>query len=185
MQAVNMLNNGMAVLRARWHLRAAELVGSRVRLWGRAVVHSMGSLIVRDRVRLVGTITPLELATGPEGHLEIGEGTFINYGCSLHADLSVRIGARCSLGTYCMLMDNDFHSLNASQRHKRPPSRPIVLEDDVWLGARVIVLRGVTIGVGSVVGAGSIVTHDIPPHTLAVGVPARPIRDLADEHEDI
>jgi maltose O-acetyltransferase len=53
-----------------------------------------------------------------------------------------------------------------------------VLEDDVWLGARVVVLRGVTIGAGSVVAAGSVVHRDVPPRCLAGGVPATVIRQL-------
>jgi acetyltransferase-like isoleucine patch superfamily enzyme len=55
-------------------------------------------------------------------------------------------------------------------------SKPIILEDDVWLGARVIVLKGVTIGQGAVIGAGSVVTRDIPPHSVAVGQPARVVK---------
>jgi galactoside O-acetyltransferase len=57
----------------------------------------------------------------------------------------------------------------------------IVVEDFVWIGANVTVLPGVTISTGSVVGAGSVVTKDIPPHTLALGVPARVVRPLTPE----
>ncbi|MBL6456507.1 acetyltransferase [Belnapia sp. T6] len=56
--------------------------------------------------------------------------------------------------------------------------RPIVLKDDVWLCARVIVLAGVTVGEGTVVGAGSVVTHDLPPHVLAAGNPAQVVQSL-------
>ena len=59
-----------------------------------------------------------------------------------------------------------------------PDGRPITIEDNVWLGARVIVLGGVTIGADSCIGAGSVVVDDIPPRSLAVGVPARVIRQL-------
>ena len=61
-----------------------------------------------------------------------------------------------------MLLDNDYHRIEPERRLERPPSAPIVVEDDVWLGARVIVLAGVTIGAGSCVGAGSVVTDDVP-----------------------
>lgn len=76
------------------------------------------------------------------------------------------------------MMDNDFHSLKPEGRTEQPDSALIFLEENVWIGARVIVLRGVTIGRGSVVGAGSIVNRDIPPRSLAVGVSARVIRKL-------
>ena len=75
-------------------------------------------------------------------------------------------------------MDNDFHRLEPERRLERPPSRPVVLGSNVWLGGFVIVLPGVTIGDDSVVAAGSVVTRDVPPGVLVGGVPARPIREL-------
>jgi acetyltransferase-like isoleucine patch superfamily enzyme len=55
-----------------------------------------------------------------------------------------------------------------------------VIEDDVWLGAGVTVVDGVTIGKGSIIGAGAVVTSDIPPYSIAVGIPAKPVRDRRD-----
>jgi maltose O-acetyltransferase len=75
-------------------------------------------------------------------------------------------------------MDNDFHRMEPERRLERPESRPIAIEDNVWLGARVTVLGGVTIGEGSCVAAGSVVIDDVPPRSLAAGVPARVIRTL-------
>jgi len=135
---------------------------------------------VGARLRLVSTIATTELVTGSGGWLEIGEGVFINYGCSISANEQVRIGDRCSIGTHVIIMDNDFHQVDPQRREERPNSAPIVLEENVWLGARVIVLKGVTIGHDSVVGAGSVVTRDIPPRCVAAGVPARVIRMLED-----
>ncbi|MGQ9529396.1 acyltransferase [Chloroflexus sp.] len=167
----------LAVLRARWYLRSATL-GPRVRLWGRPAISNHGQLIIGERARLVSTIVPLELAVAHGARLEIGQGAFINYGCSIAATELVRIGPRCNIGTYAMIMDNDFHRLEPERRQERPPSAPIILEENVWLGGRVTVLSGVTIGTGSVVGAGSVVTKSIPPRSLAAGVPARVIRQL-------
>jgi acetyltransferase-like isoleucine patch superfamily enzyme len=167
-----------AVVRAQWHLRSATEVARTVRLRGHPVIKNRGTMIVRDRVRLVSTVATLELATEPGGVLDIGEGTFINYGCSLAASSRVEIGPECQIGTYCIVMDNDFHRLEPERRLERPESKPIVLGANVWLAARVIVTAGVTIGEGSVVGAGSVVTQDVPPRTLAAGVPARVIREL-------
>lgn len=176
--ARDLWHKSRAALRAQWRLRSATEVARTVRLSGRPVVSNLGTLIVRDRAQLVSTVATLELATGPDGTLDIGERTFVNYGCSLSAMELVRIGPRCQIGTYCILMDNDFHRLEPERRLERPESAPIVLEENVWLGARVIVTSGVTIGEGSVIGAGSVVTRDIPPRTLAAGVPARVIREL-------
>ena len=135
-------------------------------------------MIIGNRVRLISNVATLELAVGPGATLEIGERVFINYGCSFGATQLIRIGPRCVIGTYVIMMDNDYHRLEPERRNERPPSAPIVLEENVWLGARVIVLRGVTIGAHSVIGAGSVVTRDIPPRTVAVGMPARVIKSL-------
>ena len=76
------------------------------------------------------------------------------------------------------LLEIAFHHLDPSRRNETPPSQPIVLEDNVWLAARVIVLPGVTVGANTVVGAGSVVTHDLPANVLAAGVPAKVLRPL-------
>jgi maltose O-acetyltransferase len=135
-------------------------------------------MVIGSRVQLVSTAATLELVTLPGGTLEIGERTLVNYGGSIAAAELVRIGARCLIGTHAIIMDNDFHRIEPERRLEQPESRPIVLEDNVWLGARVIVLGGVTIGEGSCIGAGSVVNADIPPRSLAVGVPARVVRKL-------
>ncbi|MEM7802118.1 MAG: acyltransferase [Chloroflexota bacterium] len=168
----------IALLRARYYFLRAERGGPRIRAWGRLYVNQYGRLVIGDRCRFVGYMGGLELGCGGEGLLEIGENTFINYGTSIFASDLIRIGKDCHIGTYCMLMDNDFHGIEPEKRNEMPPSDPIVLEDNVWLGGRVIVLKGVTIGEGSVIAAGSIVTKDIPPRSLAVGSPARIVREL-------
>lgn len=173
-----LLNTGSAVLRAHWHLRSAASIGSKVRLWGTPAIYNSGTLLIGNKVRLVSTVATLELAVGPGGRLEIGDNVYINYGCSIGATQSIRIGANCSIGCHTIMMDNDFHELDPERRNEVPPSAPIVLENDVWLGVRVTVLRGVTIGAGSAIGAGSVVTRDIPPRTVAAGVPAKVIRSL-------
>ena len=171
-------DNGRAVLNARWTLRHADHVGTRVRLRGRPVVRNLGRMIIGERVQLISTIATLELVSDVGGLLEIGKRTLVNFGCSLVATDLVRIGADCHIGPYTMMLDNDFHRVEPDRRLERPPSQPIVVEDNVWIGARVILMCGVTVGQDSCVGAGSVVTNDIPPRTLAAGVPARVLREL-------
>lgn len=169
---------GWGVLRAQWHLRHAAKIGSRVRISGRPAITIRGNLTVGNQVQLVSTIAALEIVVNDEATLEIGDRVFINYGCSISASQLIRIGSYCKLGTHVIMMDNDFHYLDPAQRGQRPPSAPIILEENVWLAARVIVLRGVTIGADSVIGAGSVVNKDIPPGVFAAGVPAKVIRSL-------
>ena len=171
-------DNGRSVVHARWYLRHADEVGTRVRLAGRPAVTNLGRMVIGERVQLVSTIATLELVADEGGLLEIGERTLVNFGCSLVATKLVRIGAHCHIGPYTMMLDNDFHRVEPERRLERPPSKPIIVEDNVWIGARVILMSGVTVGKDSCIGAGSVVTSDVPPRTLAAGVPARVIREL-------
>jgi acetyltransferase-like isoleucine patch superfamily enzyme len=175
---MNLWNDGWAVLRARWYFRSADLLGAKARVWGHPAIQNWGIMRIGHRLRLVSTVATTELVAGQGGVLEIGESVFINYGCSISASQQIRIGDRCNIGTHCMLMDNDFHGIEPDRRDERPPSAPILLEENVWLGGRVIVLRGVSIGRNSVIGAGSVVTKDIPPNVVAAGVPARVLHSL-------
>lgn len=167
-----------AVAAARWYLRHADVVGPRVRVRGRPVVKNWGRMVVGDRTQLVSTIATLELVTMKGGTLDVGPRTLLNYGSSISAHERITIGEGCLIGTHAIIIDNDFHRIEPERRLEPPESRPITIEDNVWLGARVIVLGGVTIGADSCVGAGSVVVEDVPPRSLAVGVPARVIRKL-------
>jgi maltose O-acetyltransferase len=171
-------DNGRAVINARWALRKADVVGDKVRLRGRPAVTNQGRMVIGRRVQLVSTIATLELVAAEGGLLEIGEATLVNFGCSLVATELVRIGADCHIGPYTMMLDNDFHRVEPERRLERPPSKPIVVEDNVWIGARSILMSGVTVGRDSCVAAGSVVTSDVAPRTLVGGVPARTIRAL-------
>ena len=171
-------SNGKAVLQAQWAFRNATHLGKKVRVWGPLKVENWGEMMIGDKVRLSATPAVLELVTGGNGRLEIGQRTFINYGGSISAHELVHIGARCNIGPHVLIMDNNFHRMEPDRRDEMPPSHPIILEDNVFLGARVIVLGGVTIGADSVVGAGSVVTRSIPSGVIAAGNPAKVIRPL-------
>lgn len=172
------IGDAMAVARARWYLRRATSVGPRVRLRGRPAVVTRGDLVIGDRVQLVSTVAQLELVTGSNARLEIGERSLVNFGCSLVALERVSIGPRCLIGPHCMIMDTAFHDVDPVRRLEPPTAQPITIGENVWLGARVVVLPGITIGDDSVIGIGSIVTEDIPPGSVAVGSPAKVVRTL-------
>lgn len=112
----------------------------------------------------------MEVARGAT--LSIGNGTYLNRDTTVVCHESIRIGRDCKVSYQVIIMDTDEHLVPGSERL----TAPVVLEDNVWLGARCIVLKGVTIGSGAVVGAGSIVTRDIPARAVAVGQPARVLR---------
>lgn len=162
---------------SRWKLRHCTSSGAFCRVDGRVLIANAGELHLGDRVRIRATHLPVELASMAGGTLRVGSRTFINSGVSICAQRSVNIGEDCAIGNYSLIMDTDFHV--PGDQLARPAARPVVIEDRVWLGARVTVLKGVTIGAGAVVAAGAVVTRDVAPDTLAGGVPARLIRRLS------
>lgn len=111
-------------------------------------------------------------------YIHIGEGTFINYDAVLLDVLPIMIGAFCQFGPRVQILTATHPLDPAPRRAGWECGRPVVIGDNVWLGAGVIVLPGVTIGDDSVVGAGSVVTRDIPAGVVAVGSPARVARAI-------
>lgn len=104
-------------------------------------------------------------------------------GAVICAKESVVLGNRVQLGSGVVICDTDFHSLDYQLRGKdgdfeAARSAPVCIEDDCFIGARAIVLKGVTIGARSIVGAGSVVVRDVPADTVVAGNPARVIKAL-------
>ena len=170
------LRLGWRCLISRWKARGCTTVGPWFMVEGRLLVNNGGTIVLGERVRIRAAHVPVELASLPGGRLEIGSRTFINSGVSICAQESVTIGKNCAIGNYTLIMDTDFH--NPADHTQQSISKPIVIEDDVWLAARVTVLKGVRIGRGAVVAAGAVVTKDVPPCTLVGGVPAKIIKQL-------
>ena len=110
----------------------------------------------------------------------VGEGSFANYGLTALDVATITIGVHCQFGPNVQLL-TPIHPLEPTPRRAGLESAdPIVIGDNVWLGGGVIVCPGVTIGDDCVIGAGAVVTRDIPARSLAVGSPARVIRTLDD-----
>ena len=176
-RAIRLLDDAFAVARAMWYFRGAD-IGSRVRLRGRPAVTTRGRMVVGERVQFVSTVATLELVAERGALLEIGARSLVNFGCSIVATERVTIGPRCLIGPHCMIMDTGFHRVEPDVRLETPESQPITIGANVWLGARVVVLPGVTIGDDAVVGIGSVVTRDVPPRTVVVGNPAQVVKEL-------
>lgn len=111
----------------------------------------------------------VRLEIGPGAGIEIGNGTYINRNTLIVAEESVRIGRDCRISWDVIIMDSDQHPLHSDETGRGR----VTIGDNVWIGCRSIILKGVTIGEGAVVAAGSVVTKDLPAHTIAAGVPAR------------
>ena len=116
-----------------------------------------------------------------DAKLNIGNDVGISSAC-IWCDESITIGSHVRIGGDCIILDTDCHSLNYTDRRqiesdrKGTRTKPVRIGDDVLIGARTMILKGVTIGDRSVVGAGSIVTQDIPCDCIAAGNPCKVIR---------
>lgn len=121
----------------------------------------------------------LEAAT-PQSVIEIGDGAQINNNVFIKSEgPGIRIGARALLGSEVTIYDSDFHDLRPDRRRGGQPRMAAVeLGEDVFVGDGVKILKGVTIGAHSVIGAGSVVTGSIPEGVIAAGNPARVIRKI-------
>lgn len=167
---------GWNFLVSRFYLRRSNQLNGIVLTRGRPSIENKGYLEVGRLVRICSAITRSRIAVKKGGRLVIGDNCRIN-GAIIAATDKVLIGNNCRLAPFSHIMDGDFHDLNNRQEPGR--SAPIIIEDDVWLGARSIVLKGVTIGRGAVVAAGAVATRDVPPYTMVGGVPAKVIRRLS------
>jgi bifunctional N-acetylglucosamine-1-phosphate-uridyltransferase/glucosamine-1-phosphate-acetyltransferase GlmU-like protein len=109
--------------------------------------------------------------------LVIRSGTYVNRYTIFDAHEKIEVGCNCMVGPHCYFTDAN-HGMAAGRpvNQQSMDKKPVIIEDDVWLGAGVIVLRGVRIGRGAVIGAGAVVTKDIPADAIVAGVPAREIR---------
>ncbi len=118
-------------------------------------------------------LTSLGATAGKPARLTIGAYSSVGDRTQIHCCEDVAIGDYVLISWDCNILENNFHTTTDGGIK----SAPIRIADRVWIGCRVIILAGVTIGEGSVVAAGSVVTRDVPPGTLVAGNPARVIRE--------
>lgn len=152
-------------------------------------VAGLGSITFNANVRIGAFPSPEFLSTyayiearTPEAQVNLGSGTWINNGFRCIAEhSSITIGQNCLIGANVEILDSDFHGIGLHERGLSKPewAAPVVLEDEVFIGSNVRVLKGVRIGRGSVIANSSVVIADIPPMVVAAGVPAKVIRSIA------
>lgn len=159
---------GLATFKFRYIRRCA----------GRGCVFGTGNRIINAANVTIGQgclfQDSIYVRAGPSGRVTIKDHVAINSFCQLYGHGGITLGDETQLGPSTIITTT--HHDYAGDLEES--FRPVELGRRVWVGANVTILSGVTIGDGAVVGAGAVVTRDIPPHTIAVGVPARVVRLL-------
>ena len=123
-----------------------------------------------------------------DAQVHVGERSRI-HGTCIHARKEIRIGKRCLIAANCQIVDSNGHELSfpdvSNRINTRDAARPVIIEDDVWLGTGVVVLPGVKIGRGSVISANSVVHKDVPPFVVAGGNPLEIIEEFPMEAKPV
>jgi acetyltransferase-like isoleucine patch superfamily enzyme len=170
--------------------------------WGEGVYIETAQIFRLNRSRVeraielgrhVSCYSGCSFALGPRGSCAVGDFTLLN-GAIIMAEERIEIGRYCLISWNVGIADSDFHPLDAASRRvdamalapylpDRPPrpatlTRPVVIEDDVWIGMGALILKGVRVGRGSVIAAGAVVTRDVPANSIAAGNPAAIVREL-------
>jgi acetyltransferase-like isoleucine patch superfamily enzyme len=153
----------------RW--RGAQ-IAMRARVASGCVVHRPWCLAIGERCRLEHNV--FIKATTDSARIELGREVFVGFDSEFDISESLRIGDGVLVAPGCFITDhNHRHSASMTIASQGCESRSVQIGDDVWLGAHVVVLPGVTIGRGAIVAAGAVVTQDVVPMSVVAGVPAR------------
>ena len=155
---------------------------------GKVRIVNKGEISFGENVKILGGEKYNPIGFGGTVNIVSEKGSKISVGknsgmsnCTLYARAKIEIGERVLLGAGTKIYDTDFHSLDASYRNtdkdkKNAISKPVVIGNDVFIGAGTIVLKGVTIGDGAIIGAGSVVTKNVENGEIWAGNPAKKIR---------
>ncbi|MCL6459083.1 MAG: acetyltransferase [Gorillibacterium sp.] len=153
----------------------ANSVGQLSRIAGKLTIKNKGEFLIGRNVSFHAKPFPSSISVAKQAKLWVGDHVFFNYGLDIGCTKSILIGSYTIIGPMVNIMDSNFHPVDADDHS---PRKGIIISDNVWIGRGVLILPGVTIGLNSVIAAGSVVTRDIPPNVLAGGTPAKVIREI-------
>ena len=170
MRIADIWSNGIMVVRGLLKKPKFNKSGKLLRMEkGVRVMKNNGTITLGDKVLLHRYVK----LSAYGGRIEIGNNSYIGDRTEIHAGESVKIGNNVNIAWDCNILDRDYHAFNGDSE----VVKPVAIEDHVWIGVRSIILKGVTIGEGAVVAAGSVVTRDVPAGCLVAGNPAKVIKE--------
>lgn len=163
-----------------------SIINSDARIWNSS--SNVGNISIGSNCLIAGTLLVWQNC----GKIIIGDYSFVGENSRIYSAINIKIGDRVQIAHGCNIFDNNIHSLNAKERHleyiqnitkgvsKLYPlkEKEVVIKNDAWLGANVIILKGVTIGEGAIIGAGSVVTTDVPDFCVFAGNPAKFVKHI-------
>ncbi|MBS1517297.1 MAG: acyltransferase [Bacteroidetes bacterium] len=166
--------------------------GSGIRVFGLPRIENKGSITLGNNMRLISAKCGYNsgnlaggvfLRTSKEGSIKTGDEVYLN-GTSIISEESVTLGSRIMIGANTVIMDTNSHNVPYKNRLKRWDKirrKAVVIEDDVWIGANCFIMKGVRIGKGSIIGAGSVVNNEVKPFSVYAGNPAVFIKNIEEE----
>jgi acetyltransferase-like isoleucine patch superfamily enzyme len=164
--------------RSYYTRRAARALGcsaSQLDVSGPCVIHGGGRFVIGNNISLRATSRlPIEIYCAPGATVTLKDNCFLNQGAHIACMQEVTIGEHCLVADQALIMDTDFHAIG----DQPIASAAVIIQRGAWVGARAIILKGVTIGAGAIIGAGAVVARSIPARAVAVGNPTRVIRSV-------
>lgn len=172
-----LLSLARGAIKAR--LSRADSFGKGTSIRGKVCFHFRGDAVVGDYLEADGHSGGVCIKVFKGGKLTMGDYVRMNVGVWIEVANETRIGSHVMMAPYVSIVDDSRHDIEPGASRYRPP---VIIGDNVWLGQKVSVMPGVTIGEGAVIGANSVVSRDIPSNVFAAGAPASVIRQLEIPH---
>lgn len=160
------------------------VIGKNIKVEHPTIFQGRGKLVLQDGAwlgfGLAGAKTNPILLQPREAGSEIilEKNCAVMNGCELVARKSIRIGAHTRIGPQTLIYDSDFHEVHPELRHHTGKTEPVVIEENVWIGSRAIILKGVRIGRDAVIAAGCVVSRDVPAGSMVAGNPMSVIGEV-------
>lgn len=169
------------ILLAKYYLRNCRK-GRFVSVNGKPLIIATGTITLGNNTAIWSVFERTKLLVHEGARLTVGDYSRIN-GAHISVKKSISIGKNVRIGPYTLIMDSDFHDVY--DRYRLGKNGEVIIEDDVWIASKATILKGVHIGQGAIISAGSVVTKDVPPYSMVGGVPARVIKFLQNPDQNV